>query len=103
MDFKVRGYQSFCGEFLRTDVKISQKIIDEMSDDDQMQIRKIVSAFESELFWLLKDYAVSVQIKENELENGQTNPETNEETNEETNPETNEEKKRKTLKSGAYN
>lgn len=80
MDFKVRGYQSFCGEFLRTDVKISQKIIDEMSDDDQMQIRKIVSSFESELFWLLKDYAASVQIKEKELESEETNQETNQET-----------------------
>lgn len=103
MDFKVRGYQSFCGEFLRTDVKISQKIIDEMNDDDQMQIRKIVSAFESELFWLLKDYAVSIQIKEEDLENGQTNEENSEENVNEAAEETPAEKKRRNLKSGAYN
>lgn len=84
MDYKVKQYQSFCGEYLQTNVKISQKVIDEMGDADLMKTREIVSKFESELFWFLKDYAVIVAAREFDKEHGKNYEETSEETSEET-------------------
>lgn len=57
MDWKLKGYQSFSGEFLQTSVKISQRIVDEMNDSDLMEIRSICSDFERQLFAILSHYA----------------------------------------------
>lgn len=81
MDFKIRGYQSFCGEFLRTDVKVSQKLVDLMSDDDLIYLRSICSKFETEMFNVLKYYA-TIAAENEETSNEEAN-------NEETSPESN--------------
>lgn len=75
VDWKVRNYQSFCGEFLQTSVKISQKIIDEMEEDDLIELRLICSKFERELFNFIRHYAAIISDSElftGEEKNGET-------------------------------
>lgn len=64
IDWKVKSYQSFCGEFLQTSVKISQKIIDEMEEDDLIELRLMCSKFERELFNFVRHYAAIISDSE---------------------------------------
>lgn len=78
MDWKVKNYQSFCGDFLQTTVKISQKIVDKMSDSDLMALRSAVSDSERRIFSILSHYAQQV-VAEHEQTETETETETSEE------------------------
>lgn len=96
----IRQFENFEGRFMSIKIGISKDILDLMTDEDRMTLGSMVSGFEGDMFGLLKEYG---EIANAERISEETSTETNEETSEETSTETPEEKKRRTLKSGAYN
>jgi len=50
MDFKIKGYERFSGEFMIVDVKISSLIVDSLTDEEKLALRESVTEFISSLF-----------------------------------------------------
>ena len=60
MDWKIKQYENFSGEYLRLKIDISSVVVNELGDEMKMSLRNKVVSFEQELFDYLKHVAAEI-------------------------------------------
>lgn len=76
MDYKIRGYERFSGEFLSIDIKISSKILDAMDDSEKIYLRNETAAFVCSIYEGLKYHAHNLRSEQSIDTTGELNEET---------------------------